>query len=101
MSKERHFTVTLNKQRGKWAQTLFKSKPRYLYHLDASLQNQLSLRKFLLVIWKSLRLILKIFTADDKYSVLNRHKLTQPIQKQLSQKQQIFLNFFVNLSNLD
>ena len=33
------------------------------------------------------------FTADDKYSLLKRDNLTQPIQMQLSQKQKIFLNF--------
>ena len=34
-----------------------------------------------------------LFTADDKYSLLKRDNLTQPIQMQLSQKQKIFLNF--------
>ena len=34
-------------------------------------------------------------SADDKYSFLNRDNLTQPIQMQLSQKQNIFLNFFL------
>ena len=33
------------------------------------------------------------FTADDKYSLLKRDNLTQPIQMQLSKKQKIFLNF--------
>ena len=35
------------------------------------------------------------FTADDKYSLLKRDNLTQPIQMQLSQKEKIFINFFV------
>ena len=34
------------------------------------------------------------FTTDDKYSLLNRDKLTQPIQMQLSQKQKTFSQFF-------
>ena len=36
-----------------------------------------------------------LFTADDKYSLLKRDNLTQPIQMQLSQKEKIFINFFV------
>ena len=33
-------------------------------------------------------------TADDKYSLLNRDNLTQPIPTQLSQKQKAFSDFF-------
>ena len=33
-------------------------------------------------------------TADDKYSLLNRDNLTQPIQIQLSEKQKTFSQFF-------
>ena len=32
--------------------------------------------------------------ADEKYPVLNRDNLTMPIQKQLSQKQKTFSQFF-------
>ena len=34
-------------------------------------------------------------TADDKYSLLNRDNLKQPIPTQLSQKQKAFGHFFV------
>ena len=34
-------------------------------------------------------------TADDKYSLLNRDKLTQPIRTQLSQKHTAFSQFFL------
>ena len=34
-------------------------------------------------------------TADDKYSLLNRDKLTQPIRTQLSQKHTAFSEFFL------
>ena len=37
-------------------------------------------------------------TADDKYSLLNRENLTQPILTQLSQKQQAFSQFFLQFS---
>ena len=34
------------------------------------------------------------FTANDKYSLLNREYLTQPMQIQLSQKQKSFPKYF-------
>ena len=37
-------------------------------------------------------------TADDKYSLLNRDNLTQPIRTQLSQKQKAFYPFFLAFS---
>ena len=36
--------------------------------------------------------------TDDKYSLLNRDNLTQPIRTQLSQKQKAFSEFFVAFS---
>ena len=41
-----------------------------------------------------LRLFINTFTADDKYSLLNRDKLTQRIQMQISQKHKTFSEFF-------
>ena len=35
-------------------------------------------------------MFVNILTADDKYSLLNRDNLTQPIQMKLSQKQEPF-----------
>ena len=84
MSKKCRFTVPLNKQHGKRAQTLFKSERRQFYHIYLLLQKQLSLKKSRLVIWKILRLFVNTFTAHDKYSFLNREYLTQPIHMQLS-----------------
>ena len=37
-------------------------------------------------------------TADDKYSLLNRDNLTQPIPTQLPQKQKAFSEFFLPFS---
>ena len=37
-------------------------------------------------------------TADDKYSLLNRDNLKQPIPPQLCQKQKAFSQFFLGLS---
>ena len=48
----------------------------------------------MLVLWKILRLFLNTLTDDDKYCLLYRGNLTQPIQILLSQKQQTFSEFF-------
>ena len=37
-------------------------------------------------------------TADDKYSLLNRDNLTQPIPTRLSEKQKTFFIFFLAFS---
>ena len=48
----------------------------------------------MLVLCKFLRLLVKTLTEDEKYSLLYRENLTQPIQILLSQKQKTFSNFF-------
>ena len=64
---------------------------------------QLSLRKSLLLICKILRLFVNTLSAVDKYSLLDRYNITQPIQMQLSQKQKPFSKYFFAYfkSNLD
>ena len=52
------------------------------------------MKKSLLVICKILRHFINIFTADDKYSLLNRDTLTQPVHKLLSQRQKSFSQLF-------
>ena len=47
----------------------------------------------MLVLCKFLRLFLNTFTHDDKYSLLYRDNLTQPIQILLSHKQNTFSQF--------
>ena len=49
--------------------------------------------KSLLVLCKILRLFVNTLTANDKYSLLNRINLTQPIQILLSPKQKNFSQF--------
>ena len=43
---------------------------------------------------KILRLFVNALTADDKYSLVNRDNLTQPIEILLSQKKKTFSQFF-------
>ena len=53
-----------------------------------------ALEKSVLVIHKILRLLVNTLIADDKHYLLNRDNLSQRIQKQLSQKQKTFPEFF-------
>ena len=48
----------------------------------------------MLVLCKILRLLVNTLTDDDKYSLLYRDNLTQPIQILLSKKQNTFSDFF-------
>ena len=48
----------------------------------------------ILLIFRNLRLFVNTMTADNKYSLLNRDNLMQPIQMQLYRKQKTFSDFF-------
>ena len=48
----------------------------------------------MLVLSKILRFLVKTLTDDEKYSLLYRDNLTQPIQILLSQKPKTFSQFF-------
>ena len=50
-------------------------------------------KKSLLVIDKFLRLFVNTLPADEKYYLLNRDNLAQPIKMQLSQKEKTFSQF--------
>ena len=54
----------------------------------------MSQKKSVLVRRKALELFVNTLSADDKYSLLNRDNLAQPIRTQLSQKQKAFSQFF-------
>ena len=94
MSKKSRFKGSFGKQHGKRAQTLLKFAWQHLYHIYWSLWRQLTCKKSLLVTCKISRLFPNTLSADGKYSLLNRHNLTQPIQMQVSQKQKHFSHFF-------
>ena len=101
MSKKCRLTVPFNKQHGKRARTLFKSERRQFYHIYWLLWKQLSLKKSLLVICKILRLFVNTFAAYDKDSNLNKEYLTQLLHIQMSRKQKLFLDLFLQFWNLD
>ena len=54
----------------------------------------IELQKFLLDTWKFFRPFLNTLTADDKYSLNSKDRWMQTIQMNLSQKQNIFPEFF-------
>ena len=55
----------------------------------------------MLVLCKFLRLLVKTLTDDEKYSLLYRENLTQPIQILLSHKRKTFSQFFSAKSTLN
>ena len=73
---------------------MLKSGRHHLEHSYWSLWRQLGWRKSLLLIWKFGKVFVNALTARDKYSLRNRNNLTQPIQRQLSQKQETLWKFF-------
>ena len=103
MSKKSRFKGFFVKQHGKRAQTLLKFAWEHLYHLYWLLWMQLTCKKSLLVTCKISRLFPNTLSADEKYSVLNRENLTQPIQMEVSRKQKTFSEFIFGIlkSNLN
>ena len=61
----------------------------------------MSREKSLLVISKILRIVVNTFTADERYSVLTRDDLTQPIHMHISQKQKTYSGIFLLKSILN
>ena len=73
---------------------MLKSAGHYYYLIFSWIWEILNWKKSLLVWLFILRLFVKSFTADNKYSRCNLHILTQ-IQERLSLKQKTFSRFFI------
>ena len=58
----------------------------------------MSQKKSVLVRHKALKLFVNTVSADDKYSLLKRDNLTQPIRTPLSQKQKPFYELLLAFS---
>ena len=93
MFKKSRYDRPFNKQHGKRAQALLKSVSEHLYHINWSLPRQLSWKNSLLLTCQILGLLVNSFSADEEYPILNRDKLTIPIQLQLSEKEKTFSQF--------
>ena len=79
-----------------------KSSWQQLHHIYWLLWHKLSWKMSLLVIQKVLGLLVNTLTTNDKYFLLNRDKLMQPIQMQRSKKEKkTFYIFFLYFWNLD
>ena len=74
--------------------TRLQSERQSLYDIYRSLWTKFNWKVSILVLCKILRLFVNTLTADDKYSLVNRDNLMQPIQILLSQKQKNFSTFF-------
>ena len=94
MSKRSCFRTPFSKKRFNDFQTLLKSAGHYYYLIFPWICDILNWKKSLLVWFVILRLFVKSFTADNKYSRCNLHILTQ-IQTPLSLKQNTFSQFFI------
>ena len=93
MCKKFRFDGLFDKQHGKRAQALLKSVSQHLYHINWSLPRQLSWNNSLLLTCQILGLLVNSFAANEKYPILNRDKLTIPIQMQSSGKEKAFSQF--------
>ena len=100
MSKKYHFRGYFGDRHGEREQAELKSGWQDLYHSHWSLLKQLGWKKSLLIICKVLKLFVNALTARDKYSLRDRHNLTQPIQMQLSEKEKNLSPFFLHFWNL-
>ena len=88
------FRGPLEKQQGKWVETLLQSAWQHLYNIYYVLWRQFHWKKSLLVIHKILRLFLKTLRVNEKLYLVTTDNLTETIQIQLSKKQKIFCQFF-------
>ena len=84
MSQKSRFTLPIDKQHGKSAQAMLNATPQNIYHIEGSLQNQLSWKNLLLLIQKILGLLVHTLADDEKFPILNRDSLAILIQMQLS-----------------
>ena len=92
--KNSHFRLPFQKDYGKRVSTLFKFEQQHMYHIYWSTGRQLSSKRSVLVICKSLRLFVNTVSAVDKCFLPNRDNLMTPIHLNLSQKVQTFSEFF-------
>ena len=79
MSKKTRFRAPFDSQHVRGCQTLLKSVQKHFNH---------SHKMSLLVICEILGLFVNTLTVDDKYCLGNKENLLQPIQLQLSHKEQ-------------
>ena len=100
ISKNSRCRGPLDKQHPKAYQPLFKCERHHIYHIYWSLWRQLSWRKSLLVICKVLSNFVNIWTADDKYSLINRDNLNGQFRCNYRGNKKHLLNLLLYFWNL-
>ena len=70
MPKRLRVRTLMESQHVKVAEGMLKSSRQYFCQIFWSLRNQISYKKFFLVVSEIVRLFLNILTPDDKYSLL-------------------------------
>ena len=70
MPKRLRVRTLMESQHVKVSERMLKSSRQYFCQIFWSLRNQISYKKFFLVVSEIVRLFLKILTPDDKYSLL-------------------------------
>ena len=86
MHKKFRFRGPFDKQHGKRAQAPWKLGSNYLYHIHLSLGRKFCSKKFLLLTWQILGLLVNTLAAGEKNPPLNKDNLTLTIQIQLSKQ---------------
>ena len=101
MSKKSRFRGCFEKEYGTHAEALLKSESQILDHIYLSLGTKLCSKKSLLLTCEIFGLLINTLATDEKYLFVKGDNITMQIQKQLSQKQKIFFNFWLHFWNLD
>ena len=87
-------------ERANGFQTLLKTARHHYFPLFSSIRGKLICKKSALVWCEILRLFVKTFIADDKYSGSNMQGLPQQFQTSLSQKQKAFSDSLLHFWNV-
>ena len=95
MAKKSRFRRSFDKWHDKRDKTLFRAERQDLYLIYWTLWRTFKFKKCLWVTCKILGLFVTPFTANDKYSPLNRGNFLQHFQMQLSKKRKILSIFFL------
>ena len=95
MSKSPYFRTRSCKQCVSGFETLQKSARHNYYQIFPSIWDKLSWKKPVLVISETLGFFFNTLTAEYMYSRSNMQNLQQQLQTQLSQKREVFSEFFI------
>ena len=99
MPKKFFFRRSVEKEHGKYPQTLFKYEEQHLHHISWSLGSQLSYKKSILVICKISKLFPNTLSADGNYSSLMERIQRNEVRWNYLENKKHFWNFFLQFWN--